>query len=96
MCDLLSKVLFILNYTIFLATIFILNIVAIQEYFFTHFLRISLPNINILKRIKLDLIELIKLYNTNRKKLLLNLINILKSATKMLKKDFLKKCLNFF
>ena len=30
MCDLLSKVLFILNYTFFLATIFILNLVAIQ------------------------------------------------------------------
>jgi hypothetical protein len=30
-CDLLSKVLFILNYTFFLAKIFILNLVAIQN-----------------------------------------------------------------
>jgi hypothetical protein len=39
----------------------------------------------------MDLIELIKLYNTNKKRQLFNLVNILKSTTKNVKKERKKK-----
>ena len=45
----------------------------------------------------MDLIELTKFYSTNKKQLLLNLINILKSTTKNVKKGKKEKSVqNFF
>ena len=58
-------------------------------------MRISPRKINILKQIKIDLIELIELYNINRKQLLRNLTNILKSTTKHVEKGK-KNAQNFF
>ena len=50
------------------------------------FLRISPRKINILKRTKLCQVELNEGNDINVKKMLLNLINILKSTTKKVKK----------
>ena len=44
----------------------------------------------------MELTELIKLYNINKKQLLLRLINILKSTTKNVKKGKKKKYLKLF
>jgi hypothetical protein len=44
----------------------------------------------------MELAELIKLYNINKKQLPLNLINILKSTTKNVKKGKRKKVLKTF
>jgi hypothetical protein len=67
--------------------------------YFNAFFRISLRKINILKKTKMDLRDLIEFYNRNKKQLLLNLTNILKSATKKKskkEKKKKKKCQNFF
>jgi hypothetical protein len=44
----------------------------------------------------MELTELIKLYNMNKKQLLLNIINILISTTKNVKKGEKKSAQNFF
>ena len=69
----------------------------IKYIIFLSILRISRRKINILKKFKMELTKLIKLYNIIKKQLLLNLINILKSATKNVKKKKKKKSAqNFF
>ena len=61
------------------------------------FSRISPRKINILKRTKLGPVDLNKFNDINFKKVLLDLTNILKSATKMSKKwNKKKKCSKFF
>ena len=65
-------------------------------YFYT-FSRTSRRKINIFKKTKMELTELIKLYKANKKQLLLVLINILKFTTKNVKKGKKKKSAqNFF
>ena len=64
---------------------------------FYTFLRISPRKINIFKRAKLHPTELNELYNMNIKKILLDIMNILKSTIKMSKKknEIKKRCSKF-
>ena len=57
-----------------------------RTFFFYTFSRRSRRKVNIFKKTKMGVTELIRLYNTHKKQLLFNVINILKFTTKNVKK----------